>query len=454
MKQFPLFVKTTGRTVLILGGGEEAAQRARLFGRTDATVLVSAKTLDWELEALREAGQITLVAVPDFASADVVFVTRDADLDAAQAASKAGRMVHVSGRPDLSDFALPTLVDRDPVVVAIATEGTAPSLARQIKADVETMLDPALGRFAALAGTLRRAADQALDAPARNRLWRWAFSDAPWQMFRKGQEREALKLLKSAVQDGQGAAKGHISLVGAGPGAKDLLTMRAVNRLQAADVIFYDRLVDPEVLDYARPDARRVYVGKVVGACAWPQDRICEVITAEARKGLNVVRLKSGDPGIFGRATEELEAARAEGIETEIVPGVTAAMGAAAAAGRSLTERGVSDTLVFATGMVRPGDAAPDWARHAHPGTAMAFYMSVGNAPQIVDSLRAAGMPADAPVSVGVEVSKPGQHLFDTVLADLPQALRDHAVSGCATILATWPKDMAQACTVVPLARA
>ncbi|WP_084513897.1 uroporphyrinogen-III C-methyltransferase, partial [Salipiger mucosus] len=152
---------------------------------------------------------------------------------------------------------------------------------------------------------------------------------------------------------------GHIALVGAGPGARDLMTLRAVDRLRAADVVFYDRLVDPAVLDFARPEAERVYVGKTVGNCAWPQPEIDRLIVREARQGRRVVRLKSGDPSIFGRAAEELEAARAAGIEAELVPGITAASAAAATTGRPLTERGETDTFVISTGTCRPGDAAP-----------------------------------------------------------------------------------------------
>ncbi len=216
-------------------------------------------------------------------------------------------------------------------------------------------------------------------------------------------------MIKEAIAAGAAprtVKQGNIALVGAGPGARDLLTLRAVARLQEADVIFYDRLVDDEVLELARRDAERVFVGKVVGAHAWPQEQINALIVAEALKGRNVVRLKSGDPGIFGRATEELSAARAVGIPVEIVPGVTAASAAAARAGFSLTERGVSDSLVLTTGMTRKGDELPDCCRHAQPGTTLAFYMSVGQAARISERLVALGMPKDSPVTIAVDVSK------------------------------------------------
>ncbi|AWI82423.1 uroporphyrinogen-III C-methyltransferase [Alloyangia pacifica] len=235
-------------------------------------------------------------------------------------------------------------------------------------------------------------------------------------------------------------AKGTIALVGAGPGAADLLTLRAVARLQAADVIFYDRLVDPDVLALAGPRAELVFVGKEVGAHAWPQEQINAVIVAAALRGRNVVRLKSGDPGIFGRAAEELEAARMHGIETEIVPGVTAAMAAAARAGIPLTTRGETDALVLATGHARAGDPLPDCARHARPGVALALYMAVSQAERITRSLLETGMPEDAPLTIAVEVSKPGERIITGRLVDLPALLVQHGVTGCAAILASWPK--------------
>ncbi|MDK3017792.1 uroporphyrinogen-III C-methyltransferase [Pseudodonghicola flavimaris] len=238
-----------------------------------------------------------------------------------------------------------------------------------------------------------------------------------------------------------GFSRGHIALVGAGPGARDLLTLRAVDRLQQADVVFYDRLVDPEVLELIPRGAERVYVGKVVGAHAWPQPRINNAIVAAALRGQRVVRLKSGDPGVFGRAAEEIAAAHAAGIAVELVPGVTAAFATAAHAGMSLTERGVSDTLVLTTGMSRAGDPLPDSLRHAGPGTTLALYMAVGQAARLRDGLIAAGLPADAPVRIGVEVSKPTERQLTCPLGVLPETLAQDGVRGIATILVVWPKS-------------
>ena len=341
MKTFPMFLRMDGRRVVMCGGGEEVARKARLILRTEARIVLVAEVLDAELQALVAEGRadhLTAVASDTFEGAALVFIgTGDAARDAelARAARRAGAVVNVIDQPALCDAFTPSIVDRDPLVVAIGTEGAAPVLGRAVRTEIETMLPPRLGGFVALAGRLRDAVAARVPQDRRRAFWQWAFGGEAYRAHLAGREREAARLLKEAVAEGCAPeANGHIALVGAGPGARDLLTLRAVQRLQDADVIFYDRLVDPEVLDLARRDADRVYVGKAVGANAWPQDKIDRLIVAEAAKGRRVVRLKSGDPSVFGRATEEMEAARAAGIAVEIVPGITAASAAAAAIGK------------------------------------------------------------------------------------------------------------------------
>lgn len=227
--------------------------------------------------------------------------------------------------------------------------------------------------------------------------------------------------MPTAVADGP-SGPGRIALVGAGPGAADLLTLRALRHLQEAQVVFYDRLVDPAVLAFC-PDAERIYVGKEVGHHAWPQPRIDAAIVAAALQGRRVVRLKSGDPGIFGRATEELTAARAHGIAVEIVPGVSAACAAGAALGRSLTERGVTDRVTFATATCRAGDTPPDWAELARPGTTLALYMAVAKVGEIARDLLAAGLPPDTGVEIVASASTPAERVLRTDLAQMAGAI-------------------------------
>ncbi|QBY01165.1 uroporphyrinogen-III C-methyltransferase [Rhodophyticola sp. CCM32] len=454
MKSFPMFIRTTGRRVVIVGGAEQAAQKARLILKTDAQIVLAAPSLDVELEGIVAAdraiwhqGAIDAGFFEDAAMCFVATGCPATDACAYALAKQARCPVNVVDQPGLCDITTPSLVDRDPVVVAIGTEGTAPVLARQIKTGVEQMLPPNLGGLAALAGRLRVSVAARVPKEARRGFWRWVFSATPRQDWTRGHERAAAESIKQAIAAGgapdQPEDSGLISLVGAGPGARDLLTLRAVDRLQEADVIFYDRLVDAEVLELARRDAERVFVGKVVGANAWPQDRINALIVAEARKGRRVVRLKSGDPGVFGRAGEEIAAAGTAGVRVEIIPGVTAACAAAASAGVSLTERGVTDTLILSTGMARAGAPLPDSARHAGPGTTLAFYMSTRQADRISRDLMALGMPPDAPVMVAVDVSKPSEQRLSCALAELGAQMRHWAVEGCATILVRWPAEMA-----------
>lgn len=453
MKNFPMFLNMRGRRVVIAGGGEQAAQKARLILKTEARIEVLADKLDPELQALARSGRVKHIAGPvtsaHFADTALVFIaTGHAGEDERLhgVARSVGALVNVVDRPELCEASTPSIVDRDPVVVAIGTEGTAPVLARRIKTEVETMLDPRLGAFAALAGRLRDTVAEKVPATRRRAFWRWAF-DGPWKRFRSGAERDAARQLKAAIAGADFAQdpKGRIALVGAGPGARDLLTLRAVERLQEADVIFYDRLVDTEVLELARRDAERVYVGKTVGTTDWPQERISALIVAEARRGRSVVRLKSGDPSIFGRAGEELEAARSAGIEVEIVPGVTAASAAAAALGEPLTERGQIDAVILATGMCRPGDSVPDLGHMARPGTSLALYMGLSSAARIETSLLQAGVPAATPVRIVASASTGQQKILSAPLEKLADTVRQSEVKSPAILLVSHPKSQGQA---------
>jgi len=300
-------------------------------------------------------------------------------------------------------------------------------LTRDIRTRLEQMLPQIAGGLAALASQLRPSVARSAPRPGRRAFRAWAFRGALGDARTRGKERDT----------------GKISLVGAGPGARDLLTLRAVERLQEADVVFYDRLVDEEVLELVRRDAERVFVGKHVGAHSWPQDRINRRIVTEAQKGKRVVRLKSGDPGIFGRATEEIDASRAAGIAIELVPGVTAASAAGAMMGQSLTQRDVTDTLVLTTGTGCASDPVPDSTRLSGPGTTTAFYMAVGQAQRLATDLMDKGLPADSPVDIACDVSKSSQRHIAATIGTLVDVLRREQVFGCAVLLVVWPKRTA-----------
>lgn len=435
MKTFPMFLQMAGRRVVIAGGGEQAAQKSRLILKTEAEIVLLAQgEIDEELRGLVDGGRIRLDRTPvtpdHFRGAALVFIaTGCPGMDAALHAlsQEAGALTNVVDRPDLCDAITPSIVDRDPVVVAIGTEGTAPVLARQIKTRMEEMLEPRLGDLAALVGRLRGAAAQRLGPRQRRDLWRWVFSGAPRDAHARGAEREAAELIKAAINTGEFAAPqaAPVSLVGAGPGSRDLITLRGVQRLQEADIIFYDRLVDPELLELARRDAERVFVGKAPGAHSWPQDRINGVLVAAAKQGKRVVRLKCGDPGVFARGAEEAQALSAAGIAFEIVPGVTAASAAAACTGTFLTERGKTDTLVLSTGAMRDGAELPDWMAHLTAGTQIGIYMGVGAAQRIQAALDTCGFADEVEAQIVSKAGYAEQRAVTCAAQDLARTIRE-----------------------------
>ncbi|MEO1331472.1 MAG: siroheme synthase CysG [Pseudomonadota bacterium] len=450
MKSFPMFIDVVGQTIVVVGGEEQAAQKARLALKTEAEIVFVADALEPEIAELVRRGRArhapTSALAEEFRAARFAFIANGcagADAAAAAVAKSMGVLVNVVDRPELCDLTTPAIVDRDPVVVAIGTEGTAPVLARQVKTRIEEMLEPRLGELAALAGRLRTAVAQRVPRARHRAFWRWVFSGAPRKLFVGGREADAAADIKSAIEAGGaeiGPRDGFVSLVGAGPGASDLMTLRGVQRLQEADVIFYDRLVDPGVLELARRDAERVYVGKAVNGTAWPQDRINGVIAAAARSGKRVVRLKSGDPLVFGRAAEEAEALEAAGVAWEIVPGVTSALAAAAQAKIFPTERGVAQRLTLATGQSAAGAPPPDFSRLAAPGSTSAFYMCVANAGAMSCAMMAAGAPNDLAISIVENTETARARRLDTTLEQLETTIRREQVKNPAILFVKWPQ--------------
>lgn len=448
MKTFPMFLQMQGRRVIIAGGGEQAAQKCRLILKTEAAIIVLAPELDPELSDLHARGRIKWqtgpIAPTDFENAALVFIATGcpaADACLHMLAKSAGATVNVVDQPDLCDAITPSIVDRAPVVVAIGTEGTAPVLARQIKTRMEQALEPRLGDLAALAGRLRERAGARLGPRDRRDLWRWVFSGPARETHARGGEREAAQMIKTAIDTGSfgGETAGSVALVGAGPGSKDLITLRGVQRLQEADVIYYDRLVDPEILDLARRDAERVYVGKAPGCHHWPQAKISGVLVAAARQGKRVVRLKCGDPGVFARGAEEADALNAAGIAYEIVPGVTAASAASAAMGGFLTERGACDTLVLATGQSEILGKRPDWLTILHPGTRVALYMGVGSAPAISHALKSADLSEHVQIDIVSRAQQRDQVIAKCCAETLVDTIKTHEISNPAILFLTWP---------------
>ncbi|WP_421726420.1 siroheme synthase CysG [Bauldia sp.] len=404
---FPAFHKVAGRPVVVVGGGEEAAAKIRLIAETKAEIVVYAESLDKEtgadLIAAHGEWRGRAPAAGDFDGAALVFAATGSEASDAQVralAKQAGVPVNVVDRPELCDFFTPALVNRAPLAVAIGSEGVAPVLSRHVRARIEGLLAPAFGDLAGLADRLRERVTRSLATVTdRRRFWARFFSGRVAENVFAGRmyeaEGEALRMLEIEPN-----LAGHVSLVGAGPGAEDLLTLRAQRTLQEADVIVYDRLVPEAVVAQGRRDARRVLVGKAKGHHSFSQDAINALLVTEAKSGNRVVRLKSGDPLIYGRAGEEMAALRAAGVSFDIVPGITAAFAAAAETEIPLTLRNASSSLVFATGHDADGNTLPDWAGLALGGVTVAVYMGRSVAGKVATRLVEAGLKGSTPVAV------------------------------------------------------
>jgi uroporphyrin-III C-methyltransferase / precorrin-2 dehydrogenase / sirohydrochlorin ferrochelatase len=442
MRYFPVFADLDGADVLVVGGGEQAAQKVRLLRKTGARIVVVAETASDELDALGQRGVIDLLRRPfranDIRGRRLVYVaTGDATLDAAvsKAAQARGVAVNIVDAPDLSTFITPAIVDRSPVTVAIGTEGTAPVLAREIRARIEALLPANLGVLAAHAHALRRRVAETVSNPRdRRHIWERLLQGPFRRAVLSGTATEAERILADELEVGQRQHAGRVALIGCGPGDPDLLTLKALQHMQEADVLVVDRLVDPRILDYARRDAERIFVGKDPHGASTPQAEIDRILVREAKAGKVVARLKGGDPFIFGRAAEEMAALQQAGIAVEVVPGVTAAHACAARIGLPVTLRERVRQFSVVTGATANGMPNLDWAALAAPGAACAIYMGVGNAPVIRCNLLAAGADPDTPVVVVENGTRENERAAATTLRDLADCVAQLGFVGPAVI--------------------
>ncbi|MDB5412401.1 MAG: uroporphyrinogen-III C-methyltransferase [Rubritepida sp.] len=387
MRHFPAFLDLVGRPVLLLGEGEALAAKAALM-RAAGAVLRDAAGFE---EALLEG---CALAVASGAS--------EADLRALHAACvRRGIPVNVVDRPELCSFITPAIVTRDGITIGISTGGAAPVLARLIRQKIEAVLPPLLGRVAALGRTFQQAVRARLPAlPARRVFMERALTGPAAELALAGRQDEAEAAFAALLDSAESVPRGFVQLVGAGPGAADLLTLRALRALGEADVIVHDRLVSAEVLDLARRDARRIFVGKKRALHCIPQEGINTLLVELAREGLRVVRLKGGDPFVFGRGGEEAQALAAAGIPFEVVPGVTAALGCAAQAGIPLTHRDAAQMLTFVTGHTRDGVLDLDFAALARARQTLAVYMGLTTLPALRDGLAREGYDLATPAAL------------------------------------------------------
>ena len=438
MDHFPIFLSTKGQRIVLSGGGDAALAKLRLLLKTQARIEVFADDAAPEIAVWAAAGKLTHHA-RSLASGDVtgaaLFYAADEnateDARTAAIARAEGALVNIVDNLHDSAFITPAIVDRDPVTIAIGTEGAAPVLARAIKADLEERLPSTLGTLARIGKGFRHLADALPFGRARRDFWRdYYFTSGP-RAVQEGQ-RAVRPALDALLDDhlNRSARAGHIAFVGGGPGDPELLTLKARRALDEADVVIYDRLISPEILDLARREATMIDVGKEGFGPSTSQETINDLLIEHGLAGAQVVRLKSGDATVFGRLDEEIDAVDAHGIGWHIVPGITSASAAVASIGQSLTRRGRNASVRFLTGHDMQGFADHDWAALARPNEVAAIYMGKKSARFVQGRLIMHGAERATPVTVIENTSRPEQRILATTLDCLATDLAAAEFSG------------------------
>ncbi len=429
MDYFPVFVKLKDQECLVVGAGEIAARKIELLARANANITVLAEQFSPQVKSLQDAYQLTFIQ-KRFATVDlshyrlVVSATNDKETNilVAKAANEQNVLVNVVDDPELCSFIFPAIIDRSPIIAAVSSGGAAPVLARLLRAKIETIIPPAYGHLAKLAEKFRADVKAHIKVPAQRRIfWENVFQGPIAELVFAGNERAAKEhLQQSLIQQKDTLKQGEVYLVGAGPGAPDLLTFRALRLMQQADVIVYDNLVSPEVLDLARRDSEKIYVGKERQKHTLAQDSINSLLADLAMEGKRVVRLKGGDPFIFGRGGEEIETLMQQGINFQVVPGITAASGCASYAGIPLTHRDHAQSCTFVTGHLKDDTINLNWAQLAAPNQTIVIYMGLVGLEKICQSLIAHGSPSDLPIALIQQGTTRQQRVITGTLATMP----------------------------------
>ncbi len=448
MDYLPLFLQLRSEPVVVVGGGRVAARKVDLLRRSGARVTVVAPELSEELHKLVQSGDLEYIAAR-FAEQHLdgttlaIAATNDHDVNAAVSNAARSRRVPVNvvDDPALSTFIFPAIVDRSPIVVAVGSGGESPVLARRVREQIESILPEKLGALARFMGERRKAVRLALGVLARRPFWERIVSGVVGMRVLAGDAAGAEKAFESELRTSHLTTSpatgrnglGEVYLIGAGPGDPDLLTLRALQLLQQADVVLYDRLVPDAVLERSRRDAERIFVGKDAGDHT-VQDRIHELLVHYASKGLRVARLKGGDPFVFGRGGEEIEVLNRHGIPYISVPGITAALGASSYAGIPLTHRRLAQSVTFVAGHVL-ADESLDWHALAGSRQTVVFYMGVSHLDRIVAKLREAGAQAERPVAIVERATLPEQRTLRGTLQTIVEVARGASVAAPALLI-------------------
>ncbi|ESS68486.1 siroheme synthase [Methyloglobulus morosus KoM1] len=444
MDYFPVFFKLKGQDCLVVGGGDIAARKIELLSRAGANITVVAREIGEAVATMQTSLGLT-VRQTSFTPENleryklIVSATDDAETNrlVAHTAQEQRIPVNVVDNPGLSSFIFPAIVDRSPLVIAVSSGGVAPVLARLLRAKIESAVPPAYGRLAVLAEKFRDMVKQRIAiTPQRRVFWENAFQGNIAEQVFAGNEQDAELLLKQSLDDFDGTVNnGEVYLIGAGPGAADLLTFRALRLLQQADVVVYDHLVSAEIIDLARRDAEKIYAGKQRQCHTLSQVSINQLLADLAKAGKRVARLKGGDPFIFGRGGEEMETLMAQGIHFQVVPGITAASGCASYAGIPLTHRDHAQSCVFVTGHLKDDCVNLNWTQLALPNQTVIIYMGLIGLEQICLSLMAHGCPGDMPIALIQQGTTDNQKVITGTLATLPALVAEQVIKAPTIII-------------------
>ena len=438
MANYPIFVKLQKRPCLIVGGGDVAARKAQQLLKAGANVTLLAPKINSAINALVKEEKITyLEKVYEQACMDhmvlVIAATDDSELNKliAQHAHSNKMLVNVVDNPEAGNFIVPSVIDRSPVIIAVSTGGASPVLARLLRARLETFIPSSYGKLANLIARFRESVKGRLpNIRERRRFWEHILQGPVAEMLYAGQEQRAMTMLeKQLVQTTNYIeATGEVYLVGGGPGDPDLLTFRALRLMQQADVVLYDRLVASEIVDLVRKDAERIYVGKARDKHALPQDMINQLLVDLAKEGKRVLRLKGGDPFIFGRGGEEIDLLSENNIPFQIVPGITAASGCASYAGIPLTHRDFAQSCLFITGHLKDGTMNLNWSALVQPQQTLAVYMGTHGIEILSRELIKHGLLATTPAAIVQQGTTSEQHTYITTVKELPKIPEQHEI--------------------------
>ncbi|GAB4265632.1 MAG: siroheme synthase CysG [Methylomicrobium sp.] len=438
MDYFPIFFKLAGQPCLVVGAGEIAARKIELLAKADAHITVVAETVSDAVADMQSRIALT-IKQKSFADEDVEGATLvvsatdclDTNRHVARAANDRKIPVNVVDNPQLCTFIFPAIIDRSPLVAAVSSGGAAPVLARLLRAKIETVIPTGFGRLAQLAEKFRPLVKQRIDSPALRKIfWENAFQGSVAELIFSGKDDEAEQRLLQSLQDRQPEQpQGEVYLIGAGPGDPDLLTFKALRLMQQADVIVYDRLVAPAILELARRDSTKIYVGKQRSDHSLPQDEINVLLADLAKQGKRVARVKGGDPFIFGRGGEEIETLMEQGIPFQVVPGITAASGCATYSGIPLTHRDHAQSCTFVTGHLKDDTINLNWQQLAQPNQTLVIYMGLVGLPIICRSLIEHGAPEDLPAALIQQGTTDRQRVFTGTLGTLPALAERQAIT-------------------------